>query len=357
MIDVNNLLKLMVAKNISDIHLKADSAPLIRLHGDLVKTNAAALTKEQVEEVAHALMNEKQKAEFQKEHELDMAYDLPGVSRFRVNVYRQRGSVALVLRVVPLTVKTFEELLLPKEALEKLSQEGRGLILFAGITGAGKTTSLNSFVSYLNTNFQYRIITIEDPIEYNHADLQSSVVQREVGYDTHSFSAALKHALRQDPDVIVLGEMRDFEAISAAIFAAETGHLVLSTVHAMDAVQAADRIIDAYPAHQHGSARVQLSNVLKGIIGQRLISKKGGEGRVVATEVLIMNTGIRRQILEGKTAELYKSIEAGSYYHMHTFDGDLLRLLKAGVIDQKTALENATNAEDMAIKVKSAVPA
>jgi len=355
-IDVKNLLQLMVQKEISDIHLNAGSPPLIRLHGDLRKAGSPPLSAEQVQEIAFQLMDDKQKAEFEKEHELDIAYDLPGVSRFRVNVYRQRGTPALVLRVVPLKVKTFEELQLPKQALERLAQETRGLILFAGITGAGKTTSVNSLVHYINNTYEYRIITIEDPIEFNHQDAKSSIVQREVGHDTHSFAAALKHALRQDPDVIVLGEMRDYETIAAGIFAAETGHLVLSTIHAMDAVQAIDRVIGAFPAHQQGQARVQVCNVLKGIVAQRLLPRASGEGRVPATEVLVMNSGIRRQILESKNADIYKSVEASSYYHMHTFDQDLLRLLKAGLIDQKTAIENATNPEDMALRVKTAVP-
>jgi twitching motility protein PilT len=352
-IDIKNLLTLMVQKEISDIHFKADSVPALRYHGSMVlASNLPKLSAEDIKSVAYSLMNKEQTAEFEKEMELDLAYSLDGVSRFRVNIYRQKGTIGLTLRVVPVKLKTFAELNLPVDPLTKLGAESRGLILFAGITGAGKTTTLNSFLHHLNASYQYRIITIEDPIEFYHQDLKSTIVQREVGHDTRSFGAALKHILRQDPDVVVVGEMRDLETMQAAISAAETGHLVLSTIHTIDAAQTVDRIVDAHPAHQHSQVRQQLSNCLKGVIGQRLVLAKDGKGRFPATEVLIGNSLVRRHLLEGKTAELRKVLEGGEYYGMHTFDQDLLRLFGAGLIDDKTVLEEATNAEDVALKLK-----
>ena len=353
-IDIKNLLSLMVQKDISDIHFKADSVPALRVRGTMIlATNLQKMSGEDIKAVAAQLMNKEQAAEFEKEMELDLAYSLDGVARFRVNIYRQKGTMGLTLRVVPMKLKTFEELNLPVDALNKLGSEGRGLILFAGITGAGKTTTMNSFVNYINATHGYRIITIEDPIEYYHTDQKSTIVQREVGLDTRSFNSALKHILRQDPDVVVIGEMRDLETMQAAISAAETGHLVLSTVHTLDATQTVDRIVDAHPAHQHAQVRQQLSNCLKGVIGQRLVVAKDGNSRFPATEVMIGNSLVRRHLSEGKTSELRKVLEGGAYYGMHTFDQDLLRLYTEGKVDDKTVLEEATNSEDVALRLKS----
>jgi twitching motility protein PilT len=353
-IDIKNLLTLMVQKDISDIHFKADSVPALRVRGSMIlATNLQKLSAEDIKAVAYQLMNKEQAEEFEKNMELDLAYSLDGVARFRVNVYRQKGSLGLTLRVVPMKLRTFEELNLPVEAMNKLANEGRGLILFAGITGAGKTTTLNSFLNHINATHQYRIITIEDPIEFYHTDQKSTIVQREVGLDTKSFGHALKHILRQDPDVVVIGEMRDLETMQAAISAAETGHLVLSTVHTLDAMQTVDRIVDAHPAHQHSQVRQQLANCLKGVIGQRLVLAKDGKSRFPATEILIGNSLVRRNLLEGKVSELRKVLEGGEYYGMHTFDQDLLRLFSEGKIDDKVVLEEATNPEDVALKLKS----
>ncbi|MBI4386637.1 MAG: PilT/PilU family type 4a pilus ATPase [Elusimicrobia bacterium] len=351
--DVKQLLKLMVQREISDIHFKAGGVPALRIHGKMVAAaNLAKLSPEDVRKIAYELMPPDQAKIFEERNELDLAYSLEGVSRFRVNVYRQRGTIGLTLRLIPLKVRSFGELHLPEEVFQRLAQESRGLILFSGITGAGKTTSMNCFLNYLNESLPYRIITVEDPIEYYHEDVKSSIVQREVGHDTKSFASALRHVLRQDPDVVVIGEMRDFETIQAAITAAETGHLVLSTIHTIDAVQTVDRIIDAYPAHQHAQIRQQLGNVLKGVIGQRLIASADGRSRFPACEVLIGNSMVRRYITEGKSQELYKAMESGGYYGMRTFDQDLLRLVQEGRIDQKGASEHATNPEDLALKFR-----
>ena len=353
-IDIKNLLTLMVQKDISDIHFKADSVPALRVRGTMIlATNLQKLSPEDIKGVAYQLMNKEQAAEFEKEMELDLAYSLDGVARFRVNVYRQKGTLGLTLRVVPMKLRSFEELNLPVEPLLKLGNESRGLILFAGITGAGKTTTLNSFLNHINARHQYRIITIEDPIEFYHTDIKSTIVQREVGLDTRSFASALKHILRQDPDVVVIGEMRDLETMQAAIAAAETGHLVLSTVHTLDAAQTVDRIVDAHPAHQHVQVRQQLANCLRGVIGQRLVLSKDGKNRFPATEIMIGNSLVRRHLIEGKTGEIRKVLEGGEYYGMHTFDQDLLRLYSQGKIDDKVVLEEATNSEDVALRLKS----
>ena len=352
-IDIKSLLTLMAEKDISDIHFKVDSVPALRVRGDMIlATNLQKLSAEDITSVADQLMTKEQAAVFERDMELDLAYSLQGVARFRINVYRQKGTVGLTLRVVPIKLRTFEELNLPIESLHKLGAEGRGLILFAGITGAGKTTTLNSFLNYINENHQYRIITVEDPIEYYHSDRKSTIVQREVGLDTRSFASALRHILRQDPDVVVIGEMRDLETMQAAISAAETGHLVISTIHTLDATQTVDRIVDTYPAHQHSQVRQQLANCLKGVVGQRLVPSKDGKTRFPATEVMIGNSVVRRHLLEGKTAELRKVLESGAYYGMHTFDQDLLRLFGEDKIDDKTVLEEATNPEDVALRLK-----
>ncbi|MBN1822865.1 MAG: type IV pilus twitching motility protein PilT [Endomicrobiales bacterium] len=350
--NVNELLQLMVKKGISDIHFKADSAPLLRMNGKLVPTEFDRFSSKHIEELANSFMNGEQKKVFENENELDIAYSIDELSRFRINMYRQRGSTALTLRVVPLDVKKLEELNLPAEALRKLAAESRGLILIAGVTGAGKTTTMNSILNYINENFQYNIVTVEDPIEYYHKDRKSSISQREVGVDTKSYARALKYVLRQDPDVVVIGEMRDYEAMSAGITAAETGHLVLSTIHTMDAVQTIDRLVDSYPPHQQASVRSQLGNVIKGIVAQRLITTKDGNGRVPATEILIGTSLIRKLISEGKISEVYKAMEQGAYYGMHTFDNDLFELCKKGVISAEEALDKSTNPDDLTLKLK-----
>jgi twitching motility protein PilT len=353
--NVNELLQLMIKTGISDIHFKADTPPSVRINGKIVSTKFDSFTPKHIEELAYTLMNKEQKNKFETEHELDMSYAISNLSRFRVNVYRQRGTLALSMRVVPLKVKSFENLNLPSDVLRKLSSETRGLILIAGVTGAGKTTTLNSMLDYVNSNFDYNIITVEDPIEYYHVDKKSSVSQREVGTDTKSFKNALKYILRQDPDVIVIGEMREFEAISAGITAAETGHLVISTIHTIDAVQTIDRIIDIYPPHQQNQVRTQLASVLKAIVCQRLCYRCDIEGRVPATEILVGTSLVRKLIMENKTAEIYKTMEQGEYYGMKTFDQDLYQLLKEKKITTEEAMDKAANPEDLMLKVKGIV--
>ncbi len=350
--NVNELLRLMIKRGISDIHFKAGVPPAVRIDGRLIATGLDRFSADHIRELADALMTEDQRSVFAQENEIDIAYSVDSLSRFRVNVYRQRNSVALTLRVVPLEVKTIEELNLPAEPLRKLAAESRGLILISGVTGAGKTTTMNAMLDYINENYTYNIITVEDPIEYYHADKKSSVSQREVGTDTKSYARALKNILRQDPDVIVIGEMRDFEAVAAGITAAETGHLVISTIHTMDAVQTIDRIVNTYPPHQQGTIRAQLANVLKGIVAQRLVKCKSGEGRLPATEVLMGTSMVRKLLAEGKLSEVYKMMEQGSYYGMHTFDNNLFTLFREDRITIEEAMDKATNPDDLNLKLK-----
>ncbi|OIO75137.1 MAG: type IV pili twitching motility protein PilT [Elusimicrobia bacterium CG1_02_37_114] len=350
--NITEILQTMIKSGISDIHFKADSSPLIRLHGKLMPTKTQSLSPKNIEELAYSLMSKEQQTKFEQENELDMSYSIEGLSRFRINIYRQRGTPALTLRVVPTKIKTFEELNLPATVLKKLSSEPRGLILITGVTGAGKTTTLNSMLDSINTNFNYNIVTVEDPIEFCHKDKKSSISQREVGTDTKSFKNALKYVLRQDPDVVVMGEMREFDAMSAGITAAETGHLVISTIHTIDSVQTIDRIIDSYPEHQQKQVRSQLSNVLKGVIGQRLCHTVDGEGRIPAIEILVGNSTIRKLIIENKTQDIYKAMELGGYYSMQTFDQSLQKLCQENKITLEEALDKSTNPEDLKLKLK-----
>lgn len=346
------LLQLMIRKGISDIHFKANTPPLLRVNGKLISTGFDQFTRQHIEELAFSFMNAEQRRRFDEDNELDIAYSVDDVSRFRVNVYRQKGTVALALRVVPLKVKTLEDLNLPVETIKKLASETRGLILVAGVTGAGKTTTLNSIINYINENFSYNIVTIEDPIEYYHEDKKSSISQREIGLDTKSYAKALKHVLRQDPDVVVIGEMRDYDAMTAAITTAETGHLVLSTIHTIDSAQTIERIIGSYPPHQQNALRTQFSYVLKGIVAQRLVNGKGGDGLLPATEILIGTSLIRKLLFEGKINEVNKAMEQGSYYGMHTFDQTLFSLFKSGKITIEEALDKSSNPDDFTLKLR-----
>src|SRR6266404_6591294 len=294
--EIRDLLQFMVQQNISDIHFKADCAPLIRLNGQLISTQKEPFRSETIKQLAYDLMSDAHKKRFEEEGELDMSYALSKVSRFRVNVYRQKGTLALSLRVIPWELKGFEDLNLSAPTLQKLCGLPSGLILIAGVTGAGKTTTLNAMIHYINEHYAYNIITIEDPIEYYHKNKKSSISQREVGNDTHSFGTALKYILRQDPDVIVIGEMRDPETIAAAVVAAETGHLVLSTIHTMDSIHTIQRIVDSYPADQRAPMRQAVANILRGVLAQKLITTQDGKNRVPCTEMLLMTPYMRQLI-------------------------------------------------------------
>ena len=350
--NVNDLLELMVKRSISDIHFKAGSPPLLRLNGKLMVAESSPLTSEQAEQLAYSLMNEKQQKKFEKDDELDISYEVEKVSRFRVNIYRQKGTIALSLRVIPPFPKTFEELNLPTETMRKLASNNRGLILIAGITGSGKTTTLNTMIDYINSTRKFNIITIEDPVEFYHNDKMSTVSQREVGNYTKSFAQALKHVLRQDPDTIVIGEIRDFETVNAAILGGETGHLVISTIHTTDAVHTINRIVDMYSPHQQAQIRMTLSQILRGIIALRLIPRVDQEGRIPAVEILTVTPFVRKLIAEGKDVGIYTAMQQGNYYGMQTFDVSLLNLYKDGKISLEEALDNATNPDELMLSVR-----
>lgn len=351
---INDLLKIATEKGASDLHLKVGSHPVIRITGELVPlVDLKRLMQEDTIAMAFSIMNNRQKQKFKDHLEIDIAYSVPGLGRFRCNIFQQRGTVGLVLRVIPVKILTIRELLLPL-VLEKISMEQRGLILCTGTTGSGKSTSLAAMIDYINAHRKAHIITIEDPIEFLHRDKKSLINQREVEVDTKSFSAALRSALRQDPDVVLVGEMRDYETIETAITAAETGHLVLSTLHTMDATETINRIISVFPPHQQKQIRLQLSGVLKAVISLRLLPRADGQGRVPATEVLVSTALIRDYIInKEKTRLIPDAIAQGlSQYGMQTFDQSLYSLLKKNMITLEEAMMRATNPEEFKLRLQ-----
>ena len=351
--EINEVLKLMIKKGISDIHFKAGVAPLVRINGKLISTKFEGFNGKHIEEIAYKLLTPKQKETFDREKELDFSYTITGVSRFRVNMYRQKGTVAMTLRVIPLKMNKFEDLNLPSETLVKLCEERRGLILITGVTGAGKTTTMNTMIDYINKNKVCNIITVEDPIEFYHQDDKASISQREVGEDTHSFSSALKYVLRQDPDIVVIGEMRDFETIREGILAAETGHLVFSTIHTIDSVQTLDRIISLYPPAHNMEARIQLANVLRGVVAQRLIpSVDSNETLIPASEILIGTSLIKKLILDAQNKDLFKVMEQGEFYGMKTFDQSIYQLFLEKKISLDNAMSYSTNPDNLMLKIR-----
>ena len=351
--ELNEILQVALRGGASDIHLKAGLPPMFRVDGSLVPLkDARRLPPEEIGRMAFGLMNDYQKEKFKAQNELDLAYGVPGLGRFRVNVFQQRGTIGVVLRVIPFKISTIEQLMLPK-ILEKISGEQRGLILVTGTTGSGKSTTLAAMIDHINANETCHIMTIEDPIEFLIRDKRSIVNQREVGVDTLSFAHALKSALRQDPDVILVGEMRDHETIETALTAAETGHLVLSTLHTLDATESIARIVSAFPPHQQKQVRLQLGSVLRAVVSQRLVPRADGKGRVGAIEVLVCNTRVREMIEDkDRTKEIPTAI-AQSYttYGMQTFDQSLMMLFKQGLITYDEALRQSTNPDDFALRV------
>ncbi len=352
--NIDELLRMAVERGASDLHLKVGVSPMMRIDGHLAgMEERGRVTGQEVIEVAALLMNPVQKERFKKLHDLDLAHSVPGLGRFRVNVFQQRGTVGIVFRIIPMRILTIKELNLPT-ILEKMSLEERGLILVTGTTGSGKSTSLAAMVDEINNNRTVHIITIEDPIEYLFRDKKSLINQREVGFDTPSFNQALKQALRQDPDVIMVGEMRDFETIQTALVAAETGHLVLSTLHTSDATETINRIISVFPPYQQHQIRLQLAAVLKGIVSMRLVPRADGKGRVPAVEVLVATQTVREAVIDkDKTKLIPDFIAAGvSQYGMQTFDQALLILYKKELITYEDALRLSTNPDDFALKVR-----
>jgi len=337
----------------SDIHLKADSPPVIRVDGNLIFIkDAPMVSNDEMKRLAYSLMNDLQRENFEKSNELDLAYSLPNVSRFRINVYQQRGSLAMALRSLPFEIRNFKQLNLPT-VLEKIAQEERGLVLVTGTTSSGKSTTLAAIIDHINRTCARHIITIEDPLEYVHNDNKSFISQREISIDTFAFTSALRAALREDPDVILVGEMRDLETMEIAFQAAETGHLVLTTLHTLDAQETVNRVLTVFPPHQHNQIRYQLSQVLKAIVSQRLVPMAGGKGRVPATEVLIATSRIKELIsAPERTGEIRVAIEEGYlHYGMQTFDQCLYDLYKKDLITYDEAMRQATNKDDLALRI------
>lgn len=338
--DVGALLHQMIARGGSDLHVKVGSPPRIRIDGEMeIVEGAEALRPDDTQEIMLSLLSTAQRKEFEEEHELDLAYSIPGLSRFRVNVFYQRGTIGAVFRTIPIRIPTAEELGLPPIVLE-LALKPRGLVLVTGPTGSGKSTTLAAMVDHVNKNRKCHIMTIEDPIEFLHKDQLALVNQREVGADTKSFAQALKRVLRQDPDVILLGEMRDLETISAACTAAETGHLVFGTLHTTSAPSTIDRIIDVFPPYQQEQIRMQLSIGLQGVICQTLLPSVGG-GRVAAHEVMVCVPAIANLIREAKAHQMRTIIQSGSRFGMHTLDQHLSELVRSGLVTCDDAVSKA----------------
>ena len=351
---INDLLKSAAEKGASDLHLKVGSYPVIRVDGRLMAmTEHPRLMQEDTIALAFSIMSARQKQKFKENFEIDMAYSVPGLGRFRVNVFQQRGSVGMVLRVIPARIVTIRDLHLPP-VVETIANERRGLVLVTGATGSGKSTTLAAMIDHINSTRCEHIITIEDPIEFLHRDKKSLVNQREVEVDTKSFADALRSALRQDPDVILVGEMRDYETIETALLAAETGHLVLSTLHTIDATETVNRIISVFPPHQQKQIRLQLATVLRASISMRLVDRADGRGRVPAVEVMRVTPYIRECIEnKDKTKLIRDAIAQGtSQYGMQTFDQSLYLLYRNGLITLEEALRRATNPDEFRLKIQ-----
>jgi twitching motility protein PilT len=353
-INIDELLAIACAKGASDLHIKAGSYPFIRVNGELQPIiESQRLTQEDTLAMAFSIMSNRQKQRFKECSEVDIAYGVSGLGRFRCNIFQQRGTVGMVLRVIPTAVQTVEELKLPS-VLERISEERRGLILVTGTTGSGKSTTLAAMIDYINSTRTNHVITIEDPIEFLHRDKKSYINQREVDVDTRSFSEALRGALRQDPDVILVGEMRDYETVETALTAAETGHLVLSTLHTLDATETITRIVSIFPPHQQKAIRLQLASVLKAVISMRLLRSADMMSRVPAVEVLISTPYIRDCIInQEKTALVRDAIAQGtSQYAMQTFDQSLYDLFVKGYIGYEEALAGASNRDEFILRIQ-----
>lgn len=337
----------------SDLHLRAGSFPVIRVSGELRPVSGVSrLAQEETLEMAFSMMSNRQKMHFKDAYEVDIGYSVSGLGRFRVNIFQQRGSVGMVARVIPDHIRNFAELGLPP-ILNKVSEEQRGLVLVTGTTGSGKSTTLAAVVDHINSERNSHIVTVEDPIEFLHKDKKSFITQREIDVDTRSFAEALRGSMRQDPDVILVGEMRDLETIETALVAAETGHLVLSTLHTTDAAETISRIISVFPPYQQKSIRIQLAGLLKAIVSQRLMKTAKGKGRIPAVEVLVSTPLIRDYILhEEKTSQIRDAIAAGtSQYGMQTFDQSLFYLYQSGLINLEEALRGSTNPDEFRLRL------
>ncbi len=347
-----DLLRTMVARGVSDVHLQVGSPPMGRVHGTLTPFHSEALKPEQTQMIGRTLLTTEQWEEFEYRHELDFAYLVPKVARFRCNIFRQRGSIGLVMRVIPDAIASFESLGLPAMIMEDFCSKERGIILTTGPTGSGKSTTMAAIIDKINRSYAHNIITIEDPIEYLHRNQRSLVVQREVGSDTSDFKSALKYAMRQDPDVIMIGEMRDKETVETAITAAQTGHLVLSTLHTQDAIRSVNRIIDFFAPHERDQIRILFAESLIGILSQRLLARADGSGRVLALEVMINTPLIQSYIKdENKTPEIRDAMSEDNNRGMKIFDQHLVELYFSGMISYEEGLSAATSRDEYVLMI------
>ena len=344
--DVLELFGLAIKERASDLHITEGSPPLLRMDGKLTPTSLPPMTREECKQLVYSVLTDKQKARFEQELELDASLDVRDLGRFRVNVHSQRGSIEAAFRVVPTSIRSLKELGMPP-VVGDLTRRPNGLVLLTGATGTGKTTTLAAMVDLINQEQQHHIVVIEDPIEYLHHNKQSIIKQREVYADTKSFAEALRHTLRQDPNVIVVGEMRDLETISTTLTAAETGHLVLATIHTPDAPQTIERIIDVFPPYQQQQVRLQLAAALQGVISQQLVPRVTGKGRVLAAEIMIATPGIRNMVRERATEQIRTAIQTGAQFGMKTMDKSLSELYESGVISYEEALNRARNLDEL----------
>jgi twitching motility protein PilT len=350
---VDELLNEMVSRTASDLHIKAGSPPVVRVDGELHLLDEPVLSPEDTKDAAASIMTDKQIRRFSEHNEIDFAYSAVSIGRFRVNIYRQRGSISIAMRQVATQIPSFEDLKLP-EIIKRLALEPRGLVLVTGTTGSGKTTTLAAMIDHINNTLRRHIVTIEDPIEVLHKDRKAVINQREIGLDTESYASALKYVLRQDPDDILIGEMRDVETVSAALTAAQTGHFVMSTLHTIDATETINRIIDFFPLHQQKQVRIMLAGTLRGIISQRLLPRADGQGRVPAVEVMVMTSRIRDFVLDpDQTSLIGQAIKEGEFYGMMTFDQALLKLYEQGMITLHDAAQVANNPHDFKLLVQA----
>jgi twitching motility protein PilT len=347
MFEIDKALRTLIEREGSDLHLKVNAPPTARMHGELVPLEGyQPLTAEETDKAFHDVAEARSLAEFGEEGEADLAYSIPGLARFRVNAFKQRGTTSIVCRAIPFEIRSVEQLGLPP-VVTKLAEEARGIVLVTGTTGSGKSTTLAAMIDHINETRDRHIVTLEDPIEYLHEDKRSIVNQREVGSDTVSFGRAMRRVLRQDPDVILIGEMRDEETVRTALSAAETGHLVLSTVHTLDATETINRIVDVFPPHLQHQARVMLASTLRGAIAQRLVPDVTGDGRVAAAEVLVVTGRVQDLILNPEeTGKISEVIGEGEYYGMSTFDQSLLRYVMEGKVTEEVALDYASSPHD-----------
>jgi twitching motility protein PilT len=347
MFEIDSALRTLIERGGSDLHIKVNAPPIVRLHGELAHLEGyQQLTPEDTERAFHEIAEVRSQTEFEADGEADFSYSISGLSRFRVNAFKQRGTTSIACRAIPFEIRSVEELGLPA-VVTSLAEEQRGIILVTGTTGSGKSTTLAAMIDHINRTRSHHIVTLEDPIEYLHPDKSSIINQREVGSDTESFARAMRRVLRQDPDVILIGEMRDEETVRTALSAAETGHLVLSTVHTLDATETINRIIDFFPPHLQHQARVMLSATLKGAIAQRLVPDVTGDGRVPASEVLVVTGRVQDLIMNPEeTGKITEVISEGEYYGMRTFDQSLLGYVMEGKVSEEVALDYASNPHD-----------